>query len=577
MKYFSKKSGQKITKRLNKFSRQAKKEGVAHLRKNFINRISHIKTVRLLILEWSLLVISIIMLATTQAFLYTESYAADSFVKGGAFTEATLGEVHSLNPLFAVTESEQTLAKLLFAHLTATDYSGHTGFDLAESISSDQTGKIWTVKLRPNLKWSDGQPLTNQDVIFTVETIQNPKINTPLAANLTGVSLEEKDGKLIFKLPAAYVNFPSSLNIPILPAHVLAKVSPDALLDHKFSSTPISSGPFSFNAVQNVSVEGEKIVYLTANPYYYKGRTLLDSMAVHAFTDKKSVAAALRSGSATATASLAPSDGEEVRSASIYEKQTTLNNGVFAFFNTQGKIFNNLGLRKAVQQGLDLRSLRAPLNEEPALDYPILPGQVENVDFPALPKYNPDSAKASILSAKLPANSTVNLATVSTGYLPALADNLKFQLQNLGFKVEVNIHEPNQEFLVNVIRPRAYDILLYEVELGSSPDLYSYYHSSQAKELGLNLSNYSNLVVDDLILAARSTTNRELRAVKYSSFLKYWLDHAPAIGIYQTNLSYYFHKNVRTFSEDNHLVYPVDRFSDVFRWSAQKDFVNRTP
>lgn len=577
MKHFSKKSGQKITKQLNKFSRKAQKQGAAHLRKNLINRISHVKDVRLLILEWSLLVISIIMLATTQAFLYTESYAADSFVAGGTYTEATLGEIHSLNPLFATTDSERTLSKLLFANLTAPDYSGHTGFDLAESISSDQTGKIWTVKLRSSLKWSDGQPLTNKDVIFTVKTIQNPKTNTPLAANLTGVSLEEKDGKLIFKLPATYVNFPSSLNIPILPEHILAKVSSDTLLDHKFSSTPISSGPFSFNAVQNVSVEGEKIVYLTANPYYYQGKPLLDSMAIHAFTQKKDVIAALKSGSVTATASLAPSDGEEVRSASIYEKQTALNSGVFTFFNTGSKIFSSLTLRKAVQQGLDLRSLRAPLGEEPALDYPILPSQVETVNFPAPPKYNPDAAKASIAAAKLPANSVVNLVTVSTGYLPALADNLKFQLQNLGFKVNVSVHEPNQEFLLNVIRPRAYDLLLYEVELGSSPELYSYYHSSQTKEFGLNLSNYSNLVADDLILAARSATNRELRTVKYNSFIKYWLDHVPAIGIYQVNLSYYFHKNVRNFSEDNHLVYPVDRFSDVTRWSAQKDFVNRTP
>lgn len=577
MRQISKKRGQKLAKKLGKFSHQAKKDGVAHLRKNFLDRLSHVKNVRLLVLEWCLLVISIIMFATTQAFLYTESYAADTFIGGGSYTEATLGQIHSLNPLFASTESERTLSKLLFANLVSPDYSGHTGFDLADSISADESGKVWTLKLRPGLHWSDGEPLTNRDVLFTIKTIQNPKTNTALAANLADVKLAEKDGALVFTLPAAYANFPSSLNIPILPAHILEKADPAALLSHKFSIAPISSGPFIFNASQNIGVDGEQIVYLTPNDNYYKGQPLLDSFAIHAFTKKQDVVSAIKSGSVTATASLSPLDDEAIQSANIYEKQTALSSGVFAFFNLDSKIFGSHGLRKAVQQGLDLRSLRAPLGEELPLDYPILASQVDGTSFPALPKYNPEAAKTAIRETKLPAGSVVRLATVSTGYFPALAENLKFQLQNLGFKVDLSIYEPSQEFLLNVVRPRAYDVLLYEVELGSSPELYTYYHSSQASELGLNLSNYRNAVVDDLILASRSTMNRALRTVKYNSFLKYWVDHVPAIGIYQVNMSYYFHKNVRSFSEDNRLVSPTDRFIDVDHWAARKDFVNRTP
>ena len=171
----------------------------------------------------------------------------------------------------------------------------------------------------------------------------------------------------------------------------------------------------------------------------------------------------------------------------------------------------------------------------------------------------------------------IRISTIDSGYFPSLAENLKFQLENLGFKVELNIMPAGQDFLINVIRPRNYDILLYEIELGSDPDLFAYYHLSQASENGLNLSNYSNAIISDAILATRSTLDPALRAAKFESFLKAWVNNAPAIGIYQVNLSYFVNKNVRTFSEENRLVTANDRFNDVSYWATEKTTKNRTP
>ena len=113
-----KSSGHKIVRRVSRFSRRAGAEGKEHIRENFIDRISHVKNVRLLILEWALLVLAIIMLSVTQSFLYAESYAVTTFTSGGTYSEATLGRVNSLNPLFATTNSEKTLSRLMFQILT---------------------------------------------------------------------------------------------------------------------------------------------------------------------------------------------------------------------------------------------------------------------------------------------------------------------------------------------------------------------------------------------------------------------------------------------------------------------------
>lgn len=572
-----KKRGQRIARKLSRFSRKASRESLEHIKENVVDRFSHIKKIRLLILEWSLLILAILMLSITQAFLYAESYAVTTFTRGGTYSEATLGRINSLNPLFATTNSEKTLSRLMFGTLSSVDYSGHIGLGLADSIKTDDSGSVWTVKLREGLKWSDGEPITNEDVLYTVSVIQSPAILTSYSSNLSGVKVSTEDDKLIFTLSSAYANFSSALEFPILPSHILSGVTPNLLLEHNFSTTPVTSGAFSYNATQTIGSTGEKIVYLNPNPDYYKGGPLLDSFAVHAYPTIEEIISAINLGTVTATAEILPIDADKVTATNIYEKQTSLNSGVFAFLNTRSPIFSHKTLRKALQQGIDMRSLRAPLGDELPLDYPLLASQVGFDDFPAIPEYDPDAAKEKIKSAGLAEDQVVRLATIDSGYLPALAENLRFQLENLGLKVEVQVMPAGQEFLMGIIRPRNYDILLYEIELGSDPDLFAYYHSSQTIENSLNLSNYSSALASDAILAARSTMDQTIRDAKYEAFLKAWVEDVPAIGIYQVNLSYFVNRNVRTFSEDLRLVTPTDRFNDVSFWATVKTQKNRTP
>lgn len=572
-----KKSGRKIIKKWSKLSHQASEDSKEHLQENFVNRISHVRNVRLLILEWGLLVAAILFLAITQDFWYHGSYTTSTYEDGGTYSEATLGKVNSLNPLFATTNSEKALSKLMFATLSAPDYSGHTGLDLAASIKADDTGKIWTIKLRDNLKWSDGQPISNADVLYTVKTLQDSTIRSPYSSNLTGVKVTEESGNLIFTLSSAFVNFPSSLDIPILPSHILSDTNPSTLIEHSFSTKPITSGPFTFNATQSLGNDGEKIIYLSRNEHYFMRTPLLSNFTIHAYPSIDNIKNAVKTGTVTATAELPPDDTELTTTNVINERQTTINSGIFAFFNLSSPLLGSRDLRRALQRGINVPALRDLIHNGQPLDYPILSNQMILENYPALPDYSPDAAKTDIFSLGLPEETALTIATVTTGKLPEIANELASQLKTLGLNATVQSYEPNQDFLVGILRPRAYDILIYDVELGPDPDLFAYYHSSQATESGLNLSNYKNYLVDDLILGARSTMDLKLRTSKYETFLKHWVDDVPAIGIAQSNLSYYVNKNVRTFSEDNRLVEPTDRFTDVSYWGVEKATKNRTP
>lgn len=576
MKPTTKKRGQKLAKRWEVFSERAKEGTQEHIQENLIKRLPHARRVRLLILEWCLLIIVITSLALTQAFWYTQSYSVQAYVDGGTYIEATIGNVNTLNPLFATTTSEKVLSKLLFSTLSTIDYSGHVGLGLAASISPDDTGKVWTVTLKDGLKWSDGEPITLDDVLYTVNLTKDPTINTSFSSNFSGVTVERVGDALVFALPSAYADFDATLNIPILPSHILADVAPGQLLEHSFSTNPVTSGAFTFNAMQSVSGDGERIVYLAANNYYYKSKPMLSSFAIHTYSSAEEIVQAISSSDVTATAELSAVYRDQLSSDLIYEKQTAIASGVFAFLNTTSPMLNNVATRQAIQRGIDMSAVRSVLGDEYPLNYPILKSQIELSEYPVLPEYDLEAAKATIVDAGL-AGRTLRLATTNSGYFPELAAVLKTQLENLGFNVDLDISNPGQEFFVNVIRQRNYDILLYEVELGADPDLFAYYHSSQASATGLNLSNYASPLVDDLILGARTSMDEAARVQKYETFLARWVNDVPAIGIYQSSLVYYFNKNVRAFSEDDRLVYATDRFVDVEYWAVNKATKNRTP
>ena len=572
-----KKRGQKIARKFSKASLKATENSRKQIKEKFINRISHVENIRLLILEWILMISALIVLAIAQAFWFGNSYAENVFTTGGTYTEATLGEVASLNPLFATTSSEKVLSKLLFATISNNDYSGHPGIGLAKSITPSENGKTWIVKLKDNIKWSDGEPITNDDVLFTMELIKDPAVNSIYDSNLANVKASISEaGEIIFTLPTPYADFISALDFPVVPKHVLENTNPKTLVEDNFSKSPVTSGAFSYNAAQN-STPGEFVYYLSTNPDYYKGRPLLSGFAIHTYNSKEDVIRAINSGAVTATAELSETDSSQINSDQFNQKNSTLNSGAFIFFNTAHESVKQRELREAIRQGIDLAKIREQAKEALPLNYPLLSSQIEISNYPALPEYDAETAKTKIseLSGETPIH--IDIATVNSGYLPNVTEMVKSELENLGIEATVSIYEENQDFITNVISKRNYDILIYEIELGADPDLLPYYHSSQASAGGLNLSNYKDTLADDLLLGARDTLDENLRIKKYESFLERWVTNVPAIGLYKSNLTYFYNKNVRTFSDDTKLVTALDRFVDINNWAVNKTTKNKTP
>ena len=174
----------------------------------------------------------------------------------------------------------------------------------------------------------------------------------------------------------------------------------------------------------------------------------------------------------------------------------------------------------------------------------------------------------------------MSIVTVKGADYSKFAELIADKLRDFGFGVQlqfIDINDPSQNFVLNTLRPRDYDILVYEIELGDDLDVFAYWHSSQKSNTGLNLSNYSNVIADDALRTSRGRADLNLRSLKYKTFIEEWVKDIPAIGLYQSNFIYIQSKSSKSYSENARLVAPEYRYFDVVDWMIELKNVYKTP
>lgn len=580
-------------KRKDIAKRMRRMEGVTvrHARKFIFHRIDNIREVRRHIIMWVLAVGILIGASGLQLMWYHNNYQTTAAAEGGTYAEAVLGPVDTLNPLFANNSAEESAGTLLFSRLYGYDTTGHLHADVASQIHVDDSGKIYTVKLRDDVKWTDGIALTAKDVLFTTDLLKNPATHSTIKGWSDVAVAMVDDYTLTFTLPAIYAAFPHALTFPIIPQHILADIAPNALRESDFSDKPIGSGPFKLRIVQDIDTPtGRKIIHLERNPDYYKGTARLERFQLHVYESRDAIVKALSSGEVTAATDLTDTDVRKINKANYEVRMTPIKSGVYAILNTTQGVMKDLSIRRALQLGTDTTTIRKQLgNAIPSLDLPFVTGQLKG-NVPHAPAYDQAAAKKILDEAGWKLDGEVrkkdgmplkiNVVTTKDNDYERVLETLAGQWRSIGFDVNTLVIDPNdqtQGLVQNVLQQRNYDVLLYQLSVGADPDVYAYWHSSQIGTRGLNLSNYANAVSDDALVSARSRTEPDLRNNKYLTFAKQWLADVPAIGLYQSTTQYVYSKSVRPYSTANTFVSPLDRYDDVLYWSVGSETVFQTP
>lgn len=235
-------------------------------------------------------------IAVLAAACGTSTPSTSTVKNGGTLTWALDADAQSLNPFVAGDVPSVRAYAPLFPSLYVADKNLNVIPDLADgmpSISADK--KVWTVKLRKDAKWSDGTPITADDVVMTVNLQNNPNLDTDAAFDWGKLdNVAKVDANTVkFTLTDVFAPFlANNLLGFVAPAEVYGKIDPAKQRTDPVALNPtVTGGPYKFVS----RIPGQSITY-AANLTYYLGRPHYDKMVASVITDATAATNAIVNG-----------------------------------------------------------------------------------------------------------------------------------------------------------------------------------------------------------------------------------------------------------------------------------------
>lgn len=559
--------------------------------RDFLGRLSKLRLIWRFVLVWTLFFVLMAGGVAIQLSSLRRYYQVLQPVPGGIYSEGIAGVFTTANPLYAVSDVDTSVSRLVFASLLSYDSNNHLTGDLADRWGVSADGMTYTVHLRPNLTWQDGQPLTAADVVFTYQTIQNPDALSPLQTSWAGVGVSALDGQTVtFTLPNPLSSFPYSLTNGIVPMHLLKAVNPADMRSADFNARPVGAGPFKWNmiGVSGSAQNAEEEITLTPFKGYWAGAPKLSNFSVHAYASNDALLKAYQSKEVTAAVGLQGIPDDLQHDASTHEYDLPLTAAVFVFFRSSNPILQDVKVRQALVAAADRPGIIQRLGYAATpVDEPLLRGQL-GYD-PAYAQVTDDVAHAKALLDESgwkaapdgqrskdgqPLSFVLN-AVDGTDYA-RVAQLLHDEWKAIGVDARVELQQPDD--FQAVLASHSYDAVVYGVSIGVDPDVFVYWDSSQADIRSanrLNFSEYKSGAADVALEAGRTRLDAQLRVIKYRSFLQVWQQDAPALALYQPRLLYLSHTPIYGLDES-----PINsdagRFNNVENWMIHQSWVTRT-
>lgn len=478
---------------------------------------------------------------------------------GGTYSEGVIGQPRLVNPILAQTnEADLDLTELLFSSILEYDPQGTLQNDLATNIEVREEGKLYSITIRDNVTWHDGRPLTIDDILFTINIIQDPTYESPLRTNWQGVTAEKTDDHtLTLKLKTSYTPFQHNLTFGILPKHVWEIIDAQNIKLAQQNTKPIGSGPYRFVKFKKEKNGKISQFELEASESYYGKAPNIEHVVFTYFTSEEELIEAFNKKNVDAIAGISPQSLDLVTRKKSTVHELHIPQYFAVFFNPLKKTtFQDERVRKALSFATDKqRILRDVAREKGTIQYsPIPEGLFAHTNDVEQFEFNREEAKKLLdeagwkdlnndgIRTKVEKNDTEEkndgeklTLTITTTNWPGLikaAEILKEDWQSIGVTAQLEILEP-ADIQTTRIRPREYETLLFGEISGADPDPFGFWHSSQVKDPGLNLALYENAEIDKVLEEARQTTDEQRRKELYEQFQKTVANEVPAIFLYQ--------------------------------------------
>ena len=488
-------------------------------------------------------------------------------VRGGTWVDDLYEEPSSLIPNGSVETYAYLMDQAIWAPLFLGDAHGNITPGLAQEVPTVANGdissdlKTFTFKLRPNLKWSDGQPLTAQDIDFTWKLWNNPNFG---AASTTGFNLikstdiSHNNLWITFHLSQPFepflANWTDGAAAP-LPAHIFSKISPANVLKSTENLKPsVSSGPFTVTE----SKPGSEYT-VSRNPDYYlasQGLPYLDKIVFRIVTNQDTILKDAQAGSIDSSWFLDVTKTSTYQQLANYSiaKSPVAANFEAIYFNTKNPVLQDVNIRKAIAMGINQNTLISVARHGQATtlctDHPSAFNPGYQADAPC-PKYDPNAAKALLqqdgykmgsdgVFAKNGQKLVFNYSTTSNNAWRAEdEDILQQQLGQIGIKINISNY-PGSTFFGSFLpqgQVGKYDLAEFEDTFTYDADDASLESCSQIPTAansygGQNFSFYCNKQLDQLFAQEQAAGNPSQRQQIFNQIHQIYLTEFPFVTLY---------------------------------------------
>lgn len=502
---------------------------------------------------------------------------------GGEYVEGIVGQPRFINPLISnTTFADSDLVSLIYSGLFKYDTEGLIEKDLAENYEVSEDGKSYTIYLKKGVKWHDGEDLTADDVVFTFNLIRDPEYKSFLRTGLQGVSISKMDDHTVkFDLSNPYFRFLESLAFGILPKHVWEETPADKFALVEGNLKPVGSGPYKFLDIQKKS-NGDIVSYkLSSFKEYYMGDPYISKMIFNFYPDEDALIADFNKKEVSGMGNVSVDKLSNLKASRNVEIKDLVTPRYFALFANQStsKPLSYDEVRRALSIGTDRQKIVDEILHGRGFPIysPIFPQMQGYVDASSDYTYDIEKAKSILDEAGWKLDETegvrkkgdtrleFEIVTIDWPQIVESAEFLRSNWESLGVKIKDIKVLSAGDFQQNYVKTREYESVLFGQDLSFVPDLYSYFHSENKRDPGLNLSLFENKDLDELISSVRQENDEAKRIEKYHKMIEIIKEKNPAIFLYSQYYIYPISKSVKGVKVKN-IVSPSSRFSDVNEW-----------
>lgn len=477
------------------------------------------------------------------------------------YVEGVVGTPQTLNPLFVSSDSERDLSKLLFRGLTRTNLAGDVSADLAASWETSSSGQVYLFHLKPDVKFSNGDPVTTQDVAFTYEVAKDPASGSLYSTTFQDLEINIlSETSILFRLKDPYTPFLSITDLGILPKRIVGAIPTQEIRFSKFNLNPVGTTLFRLKSINpNEAIlikEGTEFVI----KFYQNYEELLSALKL----------GEIKSAGFREPVDLTGWANLQQFSSPLYRRYTGI------FYNLRQGITSDRGVRQALSYALAKDNLIQLVGGDVEPTYsPIAPVSWAKANNLKRYDYKPDLAKSNFDKAgwvggpirqKDGKSAELTLSFIETDQFRMLAKEIAKQWGEVGIRAILNPLN-SVDFRVKVTQGKDFQAAILTQEVGIDPDQYVFWHSTQVDSS--NITGLKLPRLDKSLEDGRQLLDKAERQAKYADFQRYLLDESPVTFLFYPKYIYLVSSKVDGVNLAP-LGVPTDRFDDILNWKVRR-------